>query len=134
MKLIQCLTATLLMLSVLICTPIAKAGTGTELLDMLAMLRAETEDATFTGDHGEHDRAFLLRKLDAAKVALDEARFCKAVKDLQDFNSYLDRLNRLAQSENGPHGVTVHDMSQVYSLSDAIINILLGQRGLNCQQ
>ena len=134
MKRIQALTTTLLMLSILICTPIAKAGTGTELFHMLAMLRAETEAATFTGDHGEHERAFLLRKIDAAKSALAEAKFCKVIKNLQDFNDRLDSLEQQSQIENGPHGVTVHDMNDAYKLSNALINILLGQRGVDCKQ
>ena len=134
MKLTQCLATTLLMLSVLICTPIVKASTVTEALEMLAVLRSETEAARFTGVNPEQDRAFLLRKLDAAKIALDQARFCKAIKDLRDFNDHVGKLDKESQIEGGPHGVTVHDMHDTYSMANDIINNLIEQSGVTCRQ
>lgn len=95
MKLIQGLTITLLMIFVIICTPIVRASTVTEALEMIALLRSDTEDAVFTGQNAEQDRAFLLRKLDSAKISLDQARFCKAIKELQDFSSHVEGLNRI---------------------------------------
>jgi hypothetical protein len=132
MKIIQGLTIACLMLSVLICTPLVKASTVTEALEMFAVLRSQTEDAHITGNNAEQDRAFLLRKLDAAKLALDQARFCKAIKDLRDFNDRVDRLDKQSQIESGPHGVTVHDMHDTFSLANDIINNLLDQSGVTC--
>jgi hypothetical protein len=83
--------------------------------------------------NAEQDRAFLLRKLDAAKIALDQARFCKAIKDLQDFNNHVDKLDRQTQIEGGPRGVTVHDMHDTYSLANDIINNLIEQSGVTCR-
>lgn len=134
MKLIQALTTTLLMLSVLICAPVVKASTVTEALEMLAELRSQTETAKFTGVNPEQDRAFLLRKLDAARLALDQARFCKAIKDLRDFNDRIDKLDGAAQIQDGPHGVTVHDMHDTFSLATDIINKLIEQGGVTCKQ
>jgi hypothetical protein len=132
MKLILALTTTLLMLSVLICTPVVKASTVTEALDMLAVLRAETEDTQFTGVNAEQDHAFLLRKLDAAKLALDEARFCKAIKDLQDFNDHMEKLDREGQLERD--GVTVHNRLDSYSPVIDIVNNLIEQSGVTCRK
>jgi hypothetical protein len=134
MKLVQGLTITLLMCSVLICTPIVRASTVTEALDMVAQLRLQTEDADITSVNAEQDRAFLLRKLDAAKLALDEARFCKAIKDLQDFNARVDKLDKDGAVQGGPHGVTVHDMHDTFSLATDIINKLMEQGGVTCKQ
>lgn len=128
MKLIQVLTTTLLMISVLICTPIVKASTVTEALESLAVLRSETEEIELTGVNAEQDRAFLLRKLDAAKIALDQARFCKAVRDLQDFNDRMDKLDKEAQRD----GVTVHNRVDNYSPVVDIINNLIQQSGASC--
>jgi hypothetical protein len=132
MKLIQGLTITLLMLSVFICAPVVKASTVTEALDMLAVLRSETEATTFTGVNAEQDRAFLLRKLDAAKLALDQARFCKAIKDLQDFNAHMDKLDREGQLQKD--GVTVHNRLDSYNPVIDIINNLIEQSGVTCRK
>jgi hypothetical protein len=134
MKLIRGLTTTFFMLSVLICAPLVKASTVTEALEMLAQLRSQTESAKFTGVNPEQDRAFLLRKVDAARLALDQARFCKAVKDLRDFNDRVEKLDSEAQIEGGPHGVTVHDMHDTFSLATDIINKLIEQGGVTCKQ
>lgn len=128
MKLIQALTATFLMLFILICAPIVKASTVTEALETLAVLRSETEEMPLTGVNAEQDRAFLLRKLDAAKIALNEARFCKAIKDLQDFNDRMDKLDREAQRD----GVTVHNRVDSYHPVIDIINNLIEQSGTSC--
>jgi hypothetical protein len=128
MKLIQGLTTALLILSVLICTPLVKASTVTEALETLAVLRSETESLAFTGANAEQDRAFVLRKLDAAKIALDQARFCKAVKDLQDFNDRMEKLEREAQRD----GVTVHNRVDSYNPVIDIINNLIEQSGASC--
>lgn len=133
MKLIQGLTITLLMCSVLICTPPVKAGTVTEALDMITLLRSQTEDALITSVNADQDRAFLLRKLDAAKLALNQARFCKAIKELRDFNSYVENLDREQFVLEGPHGVTVHDMHDTFSLATDIINKLTEQGGVTCK-
>jgi hypothetical protein len=131
MKLIQGLTISLLMLSVLICTPLVKASTVTEALDALAELRSETEALTFTGVNAEQDRAFLLRKLDSAKLAVNQARFCKAVKDLQDFNAHMEKLDREGQLQRD--GVTVHNRLVGYSLALGVINDLITQSGVTCK-
>lgn len=133
MKLIQGLTITLLMFSVLICTPMVKASTVTEALEMIAQLRSEVEGARITGQNADQDRAFLLRKLDAARMALDQARFCKAIKNLQDFNDHVNKMDDNSQIQSsGPHGVTVHDMHDTFSLATDIINNLLEQSGVSC--
>jgi hypothetical protein len=106
----------------------------TEALDMVALLRLQTEDAYITSVNAEQDRAFLLRKLDAAKLALDEARFCRAVKELRDFNAYVERLDKEQMVQEGPHGVTVHDMHDTFSLATDIINKLIEQGGVTCKQ
>ena len=134
MKLRQGLTITLLLCSVLICTHVVKASTVTEALDMIALLRSQTEDALITSVNPEQDRAFLLRKLDAAKLAVNQARFCKAVKDLQDFNARVNKLDKEAAVQGGPHGVTVHDMHDTFSLATDIINKLIEQGGITCKQ
>lgn len=134
MKIRRGLTATLLMLVFLTCAPLVKASTVTEALEMLAQLRSQTEAAKFTGVNPEQDRAFLLRKVDSARLALDQARFCKAIKDLQDFNDRVDKLDKEAQIDGGPHGVTVHDMHDTFSLATDIINKLLEQGGITCKQ
>jgi hypothetical protein len=130
MKIIQGLTIACLMLSVLICTPLVKASTVTEALDMIAVLRSQTEGTQFTGVNAEQDRAFLLRKLDAAKLAVNQARFCKAVKELQDFNDHVDKLDREGQLERD--GVTVHNRYDSFSLDVEIINNLIEQSGVKC--
>ena len=132
MKLTKGLTITLLMLSVIICTPIVKASTVTEALEMLAQLRSETEDFTFTGVNAEQDRAFLLKKLDSAKLAVNQARFCKAIKDLQDFNDHMDKLDREGHLERD--GVTVHNRLDSYSFAIGIINNLVEQSGVTCRK
>jgi hypothetical protein len=131
MKLTKGLTIALLMLAVIICTPIVKAGTVTEALEALAQLRSETDDFTFTGVNAEQDRAFLLRKLDSAKLAVNQARFCKAVKDLQDFNAHMDKLDREGQLERD--GVTVHNRLGSYSLAIGVVNDLIAQSGVGCK-
>jgi alkanesulfonate monooxygenase SsuD/methylene tetrahydromethanopterin reductase-like flavin-dependent oxidoreductase (luciferase family) len=131
MKLIQGLTISLLMLSVLICAPVVRASTVTEALDALAQLRAEMEDFTFTGVNAEQDRAFLLRKLDSAKLSVNQARFCRAVKDLQDFNAHMDKLDREGQLQRD--GVTVHNRIGSYSLAIGVINDLIAQSGVTCK-
>lgn len=134
MKLIQGLTITLLICSVLTYSaPAVKASTVTEALDMIALLRSQTEDAGFTGVNAEQDRAFLLRKIDAATLAVNQARFCKAVKDLQDFNAHVDKLDKEQQVLVGPRGVTVHDMHDTFSLATDIINKLIEQSGVSCK-
>jgi hypothetical protein len=133
MKFTQGLTITLLILLVLNFTPVVKASTVTEALTMLALLRSQTEATNFTGVNAEQDRAFLLRKLDAAKIALDQARFCKAIKDLRDFNDHVEKLDRESQIGGDPHGVTVHDIHDTYSLVNDIINNLIEQSGVTCR-
>ncbi len=131
MKLSRGLIATLLMLSVFICTPVIKASTVTEALDMVAQLRSQTEDAHITSVNAEQDRAFLLRKLDSAKLAVNQARFCKAVKDLQDFNAHMEKLDREGQLQRD--GVTVHNRLGSYSLVIGVINDLITQSGVSCK-
>lgn len=135
MKLIQALTITLLTLSFLILTPRAFASTVTEAKETIALLRSATEYATIMGRDAEHERAFLLRNLDAASLSVDQAKFCKAIKNLRDFSERVQRLEREGRIEfRNQHGVTVHDMHEAESMADQIINDLIAQSGVNCSQ
>lgn len=135
MKHTKPLAITLSIISILTFTPFVRASTVTEAIAMIALLRTQTESVAFSGQHAERDRAFLLGKLEAASISVDQAKFCKAIKNLRDFDEHVEKINRQGQIDSdGPHGVTVHDMHDTMGWAEDIIQHLIGQGGITCPQ
>jgi len=102
----------LLVLAILVTTAAPGwASTVSECQAMIANLKAETQQVTITGRNAEKDRAGLVGKLDAARLALDRAKFCDPIQKLNDFRAKVIQLIDAGRINQEPAaGVTAEQL------------------------
>ena len=73
-------------------TPAGATTTG-DCQVLIAALRVQTQNATFTGQNAAKDQAGLIGKIDAASAALSAGKTADAIQKLTDFRTKVGTLN-----------------------------------------
>lgn len=72
----------------------AHAQSDDECQAEIAELRAQTQNATFTGRNAAKDEASLIGKLDSASAKLSQGKFDDALANLQSFRAKVETLDQ----------------------------------------
>jgi hypothetical protein len=106
---------------------IARAETVSECQQMIANLKAETQNVIITGRNADKDRAGLIGKLNNASFALDQGKFCDAIQKLNDFKAKINQLiaaGNINQNPTDANGVSITTGTQLLADADAAINCI----------
>jgi hypothetical protein len=113
----------------------AWATTVSECQATIAGLRTESEQVLITGKKSEKDRSGLIGTLDAASLTLDQAKFCDAVKKLNDFKVKVNDLTTAGRINEDPNaGVTGQQLLvDADAAIDCINQLQIQSTGTGCR-
>jgi hypothetical protein len=92
MKTTRTVAAALIGLALMLGAAGAKATTISECQAQISALQTPTQGLTITSRQAEKDRAGLVGKLQSASLELDKAKFCDAIKKLNDYKVKVEAL------------------------------------------
>ena len=103
--------ATTLLLSMVFLPALAGAQTVTQCQEEIAVLKGQAQQVSITGQKAEKDRAGLVGTLDAASLELNKAKFCDAIKKLNDFKVKVNQSVAAGRINTDPNaGTTAQDL------------------------